>query len=499
MNNRRIRIFAAIAAVFLYVLLTLSSLAEGLFFDPEDGVWIESGEKAGEDRQSGYMTLLRGHVVYRDANRTDPIGYPTEESIVYATCVRTYEKGSVYQVRFDTQQTRNEEKCITGYYYTQYPRMEDKPEPSTDVRILDGVMIPLIRFHYGAETGVESQYNVVTASGTAYIAKGGTNLREGPGGSYNYVARLAKDTKVTITGFNINSNVTWYYVYDSEGNRGFVRADLLTDLPSTVIPTPEPTETATIIAGPEEAVSNDQLESSGETTELTDEGNAIASLNEEGIQNPETEEEVVSPENTTEGSSLIEVEGNNKDGKDTKDEEKQEDLEDEKDKIEQEDGKDPADGEVKEDEEISEDGETGESEEKPEDNKSSAGEEEKENEEKPEKSDGPESMNIPEVGNGLEDVDEKKIDETETVQREVHVTLRWENTGKAPAFGDRAVLTAQLSGYENTAYTLQWQTSHDGQNWSDVTGATMPSLALTMTEENYLDFWRVLVTAEVPK
>ena len=446
-GNRK---YAAAAALLFCLLWALTALSEEPVFDAEDGVW-SSGGGAGtvSDKEgfvSGYMTILRGHVVYRDANRTDPLGFATEESVVYAARARVYEKGAVYQVRFDTAQTADEEKCVTGYYYTQEARIADAEEATLGGRILDGVAIPIIRFHYGAETGAESQYNVVTASGTAYIARGGTNLREGPGASYNYVARLAKDTKVTITGFNINSNVTWYYVYDGEGNRGFVRADLLTDLPSTVIPTPEPSQPAS-------------AENPEDTEETEDPEDA------EDAENPEAAEDTEDPEAA----------------EDAENPEAAEAAED------AEDAENPEAAEAAEDAEDAEDTEAAEAAEDAEDAEDAEGTEEPEAAEDP--ADGTEA-----APDGAEEGEEP-----ESTPRSVRVTLTWEKTGTEPAFGDRAYLTAQLTGYEGVPYTLQWQESRDGERWTDVAGATMPSLILTMTEENYRNFWRVLVTAEAPE
>lgn len=66
--------------------------------------------------------------------------------------------------------------------------------------------------------------------------------------------------------------------------------------------------------------------------------------------------------------------------------------------------------------------------------------------------------------------------------------------GDALSFGDEVTLVAEMSGYDNAVYELQWQTSEDNATWSDVPGATGASCTVTMTEENYYAFWRVFVT-----
>lgn len=65
--------------------------------------------------------------------------------------------------------------------------------------------------------------------------------------------------------------------------------------------------------------------------------------------------------------------------------------------------------------------------------------------------------------------------------------------GEELDFGVEATLTAVPKGYEAVSYTLQWQTSKDDVNWQDIPGATEAQYAVTVTEENYMDYWRVLV------
>ena len=80
----------------------------------------------------------------------------------------------------------------------------------------------------------------------------------------------------------------------------------------------------------------------------------------------------------------------------------------------------------------------------------------------------------------------------QNADRSVSITADW-GEGELH-FGDAATLTAVLSGYDGAAYTLQWQTSKDGAEWADVEDATETSYVMTVTEDNYRDFWRVIVT-----
>lgn len=61
-------------------------------------------------------------------------------------------------------------------------------------------------------------------------------------------------------------------------------------------------------------------------------------------------------------------------------------------------------------------------------------------------------------------------------------------------FGTEATLIAVLYGYDNAVYTVQWQQSSDNANWSDVSGANELRYSLVVTEDNYLNYWRIIVT-----
>ena len=195
---------------------------------------------------------------------------------------------------------------------------------------------------------------------------------------------------------------------------------------------------------------------------------------------PQTEEEPETPEDgenavDTEDTENAEDAGNPQDDKSAEEE-------NEGDGENAEDGENPEGGENVTDMENEEEAEN------PGDGESTEGETAKDAE-------NPEDGEDGENTDGAENPAEG---ESAAPERHVRVSLSWEKSGDQPAFGDRAILSAQLEGYESAAYTLQWQTSRDGTAWTDVPGVTMPSLILTMTENNYRDYWRVLVTAEAP-
>ena len=61
-------------------------------------------------------------------------------------------------------------------------------------------------------------------------------------------------------------------------------------------------------------------------------------------------------------------------------------------------------------------------------------------------------------------------------------------------FGQEATLAANAVGYDNCEIAYQWQYSLDNAEWIDAEGETAQEMTLTVTEENYLYYWRVTVT-----
>ncbi len=61
-------------------------------------------------------------------------------------------------------------------------------------------------------------------------------------------------------------------------------------------------------------------------------------------------------------------------------------------------------------------------------------------------------------------------------------------------FGDVVELKADIQGYDNVNYTLQWRWSTDNATWNELAGENGDSLKVLVTEENYQYYWNVLVT-----
>ncbi len=86
----------------------------------------------------------------------------------------------------------------------------------------------------------------------------------------------------------------------------------------------------------------------------------------------------------------------------------------------------------------------------------------------------------------------EKIKTLVDADRTIDIYLSW--VSEEQTFGGTAMLTAVLSGYNDAPCAIQWQTSTDYLEWVDIPGATNVNLYVVVTEENYLNYWRVVVT-----
>lgn len=94
-------------------------------------------------------------------------------------------------------------------------------------------------------------------------------------------------------------------------------------------------------------------------------------------------------------------------------------------------------------------------------------------------------------------IDAEKVATIEDVidpNRRIDIYAEWE--GDVLYFGAQAKLTAVLRGYDNLVYKLQWETSVSGRDndWSEVRNENRPEYKLIITEDNYMNYWRVKVT-----
>ena len=91
-------------------------------------------------------------------------------------------------------------------------------------------------------------------------------------------------------------------------------------------------------------------------------------------------------------------------------------------------------------------------------------------------------------GNELEEIDKLQSD------RSIKLSMTWDSD--QPKYGSIAKIQAELIGYDNLKYSLQWQKSMDDTNWNDVNGATQDTLIIVLSEETDHCYWRIIVFVE---
>lgn len=74
--------------------------------------------------------------------------------------------------------------------------------------------------------------------------------------------------------------------------------------------------------------------------------------------------------------------------------------------------------------------------------------------------------------------------------RRIDIYVTWNGE---KAFGTSITMSAVLIGYDQVSFQLQWQTSSDNATWRDVDMAAGSQYTVVMTQDNYLDYWRVVV------
>ena len=94
-----------------------------------------------------------------------------------------------------------------------------------------------------------------------------------------------------------------------------------------------------------------------------------------------------------------------------------------------------------------------------------------------------------ETDSGLEEGKEELPD-----NRNAIITISWDDEN--PTYGSVAHFHAELIGYEDVEYTLQWQWSEDGVNWSDAADAVSEDMDVIYTEQNGDYRWRITVDAK---
>ena len=79
----------------------------------------------------------------------------------------------------------------------------------------------------------------------------------------------------------------------------------------------------------------------------------------------------------------------------------------------------------------------------------------------------------------------------------VFFNVTWDDD--KPGIGSIAHFKATLIGYEGLNYSMRWQSSQDGETWTDIEGADDVYMDVEITEDNYMLYWRISVSINIEK
>lgn len=86
-----------------------------------------------------------------------------------------------------------------------------------------------------------------------------------------------------------------------------------------------------------------------------------------------------------------------------------------------------------------------------------------------------------------------EIIDAEYANRVVRIYASWDQSKEYLDVGDEMTFTAVLEGYDGLSYQIQWQTSVNGSDWTDLSDANGLNYTLVLSEQNYDDFFRAVV------
>jgi len=91
---------------------------------------------------------------------------------------------------------------------------------------------------------------------------------------------------------------------------------------------------------------------------------------------------------------------------------------------------------------------------------------------------------------------EEELPLVQIIERYPAIRTAWAD--EAATFGSVINMYAELEEFEGKTYTLQWQISSDGVEWTDIDNENSEVYSIKLTIDNYSNHWRVVVRVEEP-
>lgn len=216
---------------------------------------------------SPYAKVSNGTSLYKDMGRNEKLGELIGDTVMLVHEVSAYERGSLYEAYFVTDESLQADACEHAYFFASSLELLDKEQTevclnSVGVRKVDGNPVFMADVLY-EEPIVEETEEPKQPEGDlsqSHVNKSDVNMRSEPSQHSDRIAKLQNGENVEVIARVVNADGEVWYAVIYQGSEGFIRADLVNaigDIPEmryegdALIPDAEPTDEPEVVL-PEE-------------------------------------------------------------------------------------------------------------------------------------------------------------------------------------------------------------------------------------------------------
>lgn len=216
---------------------------------------------------SPYAKVSNGTNLYKDMGRNEKLGELIGDTVMLVHEVSAYERGSLYEAYFVTDESLQADTCEHAYFFASSLELLDKEQTevclnSVGVRKVDGKPVFMADVLYEEPSAEETEEPKQPEGdlSQSHVNKSDVNMRSEPSQHSDRIAKLQNGENVEVIARVINADGEAWYAVIYQGREGFIRADLVNaigDIPEmryegdALIPDAEPTDEPEVVL-PEE-------------------------------------------------------------------------------------------------------------------------------------------------------------------------------------------------------------------------------------------------------
>ena len=216
---------------------------------------------------SPYAKVSSGTSLYKDMGRNEKLGELIGDTVMLVHEVSAYERGSLYEAHFVTDESLQADACEHAYFFASSLELLDKEQTevclnSVGVRKVDGKPVFMADVLYEEPSAEETEEPKQPEGdlSQSHVNKSDVNMRSEPSQHSERIAKLQNGENIEVIARVINADGEAWYAVIYQGSEGFIRADLVNaigDIPEmryegdALIPDAEPTDEPEVVL-PEE-------------------------------------------------------------------------------------------------------------------------------------------------------------------------------------------------------------------------------------------------------